>query len=171
VEVQALYSIVGDDTLLIMQKSFPAAAAIGVAVFCLIHLSPQALASDTDAQSPQHQAEVSKFVDGKLRTWQQRMNLQDWNIRVELVRADRLEPHTLGNIHWDTDVKKATIGVLAPQDYQLPYNAMLADMEVTIVHELVHLELASLPRSEASRRTEEHAVNEIAAALLRLARH
>jgi hypothetical protein len=43
-------------------------------------------------------------------------------------------------------------------------------MELTIVHELVHLELASLPRSEASRSTEEHAVNGIADALLALDR-
>jgi hypothetical protein len=48
---------------------------------------------------------------------------------------------------------------------------MLDDMEFTIVHEMVHLELASLPRSEASRRVEEHAVNEIATALLKLAAH
>jgi len=60
--------------------------------------------------------------------------------------------------------------VLSPEDYKLPYKAMLDDMEFTIVHELVHLELASLPRSEASRRVEEHAVNEIADALLNLAR-
>jgi len=33
----------------------------------------------------------------------------------------------------------------------------------------VHLELASLPRSEASRRIEEHTVNAIASALLKLA--
>jgi len=38
---------------------------------------------------------------------------------------------------------------------------MLQDMELTIVHELVHLELAALPRSQASRSTEEHAVNGI----------
>ena len=43
-------------------------------------------------------------------------------------------------------------------------------MEFTIVHELVHLELASLPRSEASRSNEEHAVNLSAEALLRLDR-
>jgi hypothetical protein len=47
---------------------------------------------------------------------------------------------------------------------------MLDDMELTIVHELVHLQLASLPRSEASRSTEEHAVNGIADALLDLDR-
>lgn len=98
------------------------------------------------------------------------MNLKDWDIRVELLRADHLEPRTLGNVHWDRDTKTATIGVLSPLDYQLPHNAMLADMEVTIVHELVHIELASLPRSDASRGTEEHAVHEITSALLRLAR-
>ena len=98
------------------------------------------------------------------------MNLKDWGIGIELVRADQLEPKTLGNIHWDTDIKAATIAVLSPQDYTLPHKAMLDDMEFTIVHELVHLQLASMPRSEASRRVEEHAVNEIASALLKLAR-
>jgi hypothetical protein len=47
---------------------------------------------------------------------------------------------------------------------------MLNDMELTIVHELVHLELSSLPRNEASRSSEEHAVNRIAEALLGLDR-
>ena len=81
-----------------------------------------------------------------------------------------LEPKTLGNIRWDTDARTATIGVLSTQNYQLPYQAMLDDMEFTIVHELVHLHLASLPRSDASRRVEEHAVNELAKALLNLAK-
>jgi hypothetical protein len=44
-------------------------------------------------------------------------------------------------------------------------------MEFTLVHELIHLELASLPRSDASRTDEEHAVNHMAEALLRLDRH
>jgi hypothetical protein len=47
---------------------------------------------------------------------------------------------------------------------------MLDDMEFTVVHELVHLQLSSLPRSEASRSAEEHAVNEITQALLNLAK-
>jgi hypothetical protein len=41
-------------------------------------------------------------------------------------------------------------------------------MEFTIVHELIHLELASLPRSEASRSEEEYAINHLASALLDL---
>jgi hypothetical protein len=41
-------------------------------------------------------------------------------------------------------------------------------MELTVVHELVHLDLASLPRRQASRSSEEHAVNGIAQAMLGL---
>jgi len=147
------------------------AATFGKSVASLLFVvfSLQVSASGPEVRSEQQrQVEVHKFIADRLRTWQERMNLRDWDLRVELLRADQLEPKTLGNIHWDTDVKKATIGVLSPLDYPLPYNAMLADMEVTVVHELVHLQLASLPRSEASRRTEERAVNEIAATLLRL---
>ena len=127
--------------------------------------------NNPSSPTPERDAAVTKFIDQKLHLWQNRMNLEDWDIKVDVVRADKLEPKTLGNIHWDTDVKAATICVLSPEDYKLPYKAMLDDMEMTIVHELVHLELASLPRSDASRRVEEHAVNEIASALLKLARH
>jgi hypothetical protein len=62
------------------------------------------------------------------------------------------------------------IRVLDASDYRMPYREMLDDMEFTVVHELIHLELSSLPRSEASRRDEEHAVNQIADALLKLDR-
>jgi hypothetical protein len=60
--------------------------------------------------------------------------------------------------------------MLDASDYQLPLREMLDDMEVTIVHELVHLELASLPRNEASRASEELVVNRLTAALLMLDR-
>jgi hypothetical protein len=39
-------------------------------------------------------------------------------------------------------------------------------MESTIIHGVVHLELASLPRSKGRRTSEEHAVNGIAEAFL-----
>jgi len=47
--------------------------------------------------------------------------------------------------------RTAVIWVLDPADYQPPFHEMRDGMELTIVKELVHLELASLPRSEASR--------------------
>jgi hypothetical protein len=126
--------------------------------------------SAENAPSPQ-QAEgtASQFLAKKLQVWQERMNLKDWNIQIRMARTDKLAPRSLGNIHWDMQLKTATISVLHPADYNLPFQSMLDDMEFTIVHELVHLELASLPRSEASRGSEERAVNEIARALMRLA--
>ena len=89
-------------------------------------------------------------------------------------RASELKPKTLGNIHWDMEKKTAILRVLDPADYRLPYREMLQDMEFTVVHELIHLELApvlsDLQRSDANRREEEHSVNHMAEALLKLDR-
>jgi hypothetical protein len=79
-----------------------------------------------------------------------------------------LKPGTLGGIRWDKRRKSAGIAILNSSEYQLPFCEMLDDMEFTIVHELLHLQLSSLPRSEASRRPEEIAVNHIAEALVEL---
>ena len=66
------------------------------------------------------------------------------------------------------------IRVLDPADYRLPYREMLDDMEFTVVHELIHLEMSSVlshfARSDADRSAEEHAVNHMADALLHLDR-
>src|SRR5580693_1931951 len=117
---------------------------------------------------------AGSFTAEKVSMWQKRLNLQDWNITVAVARATELKPKTLGNIHWDSDKKTATIHVLDPADYTLPFEAMLKDMEFTVVHELIHLELspvlAPLQRSDENRRDEEHAVNHIAQALLDLDR-
>jgi hypothetical protein len=64
--------------------------------------------------------------------------------------------------------------VLDPADYRLPFPDVLKDAEFTVVHELIHLELVPVPTqlqcTDASRREEEHAVNQMADALLRLDR-
>jgi hypothetical protein len=114
--------------------------------------------------------QTESFVNARLAIWQQRLNLTDWKISIIMSHPADLKPKTLGNIHWDADKKSAVIRVLDASDYRLPYREMLEDMEFTVVHELIHLELSSLPRSEASRREEEHAVNTIADALLKLDR-
>jgi hypothetical protein len=117
---------------------------------------------------------AESFTAEKLWLWQKRLNLQDWKITVAMARASELKPKTLGNIHWDSDKKTATIHVLDPADYTLPLEAMLKDMEFTVVHELIHLELspvlAPLQRTDENRRDEEHAVNHMAQALLDLDR-
>jgi hypothetical protein len=111
-----------------------------------------------------------QYAVERLAVWQRRLKLEDWRISVLPARSTELKPKTLGAIRWDKGKKTATIWVLDPADYQLPFREMLDDMELTVVHELVHLELASLPRSQASRSTEERAVNGFADALLALDR-
>ena len=117
---------------------------------------------------------AESFAREKLSVWQKRLNLQYWNVALEVVRSTELRPKTLGNIHWDTDKKTAVIRVLDPADYSLPFHEMLDDMEFTVVHELIHLEMAPalshLTRSDADRSEEEHAVNHMTAALLHLDR-
>lgn len=113
---------------------------------------------------------VGRFIEEKLALWQQRLKLENWKIAVAMSRRTDLKPKTLGGIRWDKGKKSAAMAVLDPSEYRLPFGEMLADIEFTIVHELVHLELASLPRSEASRSSEEHAVNQITEALLLLDR-
>ena len=151
----------------------------GVAVLFLFSLGGFSYAADGSAAVP---AQVSpaqrdqwvacqKFVQEKLHVWQQRLNLESWKVTVLLSRRSDLKPKTLGNIHWDADTMTATIRVQDPADYKLPFKEMLEDMEFTVVHELVHLQLSSLPRSQASRRAEEHAVNQITESLLKLARY
>jgi hypothetical protein len=114
------------------------------------------------------------FASERLWVWQKRLNLQAWDLSVVATRADDLKPKTVGNIHWDREKKTAVIRVLDPADYHLPFDEMLRDIEFTVVHELIHLEmvpvLSDLQRTEENRREEEHAVNHMAEALLRLDR-
>lgn len=121
-----------------------------------------------DTRDPAKVAEI--FANNRLAEWQQRLNLEDWKISVVMTRRSDLKPRTLGAIRWDKPKKTAVMWVLDASENQLPMCEMLANMELTIVHELVHLELSSLPRSEASRPIEERAVSRIAQALLKLDR-
>jgi hypothetical protein len=114
--------------------------------------------------------QTGSFVKAKLAYWQPRLELQAWTISVVMAHAGDLKPETLGNIHWDARHKTAVIRVLDPSDYRLSCAGTMKDMEVTLVHEMVHLELSSLPRSQASRAEEERAVNRITDALLGLER-
>jgi hypothetical protein len=111
------------------------------------------------------------YLRDKVALWQERLNLEDWSVSLVVSQQSDLRPGTLGNIHWDADKKTAVIRVLGTSDGQKPSQAALLDMECTVVHELIHLELASLPKTDASRSDEELAVVHLAAALLALDRN
>lgn len=103
-----------------------------------------------------------------LKLWQKRLRLEDWKIDVKIVRIWDLEQGTLGHIDWSTVHHTALIKVLNPADYELPPDKIPADMELSIVHELVHLHLSVLPLNKSSRNVEEQVVSMIADALINL---
>jgi hypothetical protein len=125
-------------------------------------------ARPTEPALSEYGRRAQEFVDGKLTLWQQRLKLEGWQISVVMARGSDLPPKTMGGIRWDKGKKSAVIWVLDPSDYRLPFREMLDDMELTVVHELVHLDLASLPHGQASRESEEQAVSGIAQAMLGL---
>jgi len=141
-------------------------------VLFLLPFTPCGLAEPAGSEPEGHERALlaESFVNQRLLVWQQRLNLQGWQISITMSHAGDLKPKTLGNIHWDADQKSAAIRILDASDYNKSFRDMLDDMEFTVVHELIHLELSSLPRSSASRRDEEHTVNQIADALLKLDR-
>jgi len=118
-------------------------------------------------EQAERQALAHRYVHEVLPYWQRRLQLDEWHVYVLLSRPADLRPGTLGNIHWDAEKKTATIHVMDASGYPADIARMLKDMEVTIVHELVHLELASLPVSDADRSNQEFAIDHITDALLR----
>ena len=153
----------------------------GTAVLLLTYLLlPVPLGSiPADSLQPEklgheHTVLVESFAKEKLWYWQNRLNLNDWNVSLAAVHSTALRPNTLGNIRWDIENKTATIRVLDPAEYSMPFREMLDDIEVTVVHELIHLKrdlvLNRYSSNEANRRKEEHAVNRLTETLLKLDR-
>ncbi len=142
--------------------------------FCGLSFAQPKTTPASPAEAREHTLLAERFATERLSVWQQRLSLQDWKISIVVARSTELKPRTLGNIHWDSDKKTAIIRVLDPADYKMAFDDVLKDIEFTVVHELIHLELSPvlspLQRNDANRREEEHAVNHMAEALLELDR-
>src|SRR5437879_2760627 len=103
-----------------------------------------------------------------LKTWQKRLALEDWDINAQLVRSWELKPDTLGNLRWNSASKTATIRIMHPMDYDLPASEIPNDIEYTVLHELIHLQLSAIPKAAGSKEVEERVVNRIGEALFAL---
>jgi hypothetical protein len=107
---------------------------------------------------------VESHLDRQLRSWQKRLGMEEWRLTVRLVRQKDLDKNTWGNAEWDPDEKTGTISVLDPLDYNLKGGGLRLDMECTIVHELVHIQVSPLDARDENIR--EDVVNRIMTALL-----
>jgi len=107
---------------------------------------------------------VESHLDRQLKSWQKRLGMEDWRFTLRLVRQNQLDKNTWGNAEWNPEEKTGTISVLDPVDYNLKGSDLRLDMECTIVHELVHIQVSPLEAPDANVR--EDVVNNIMTALL-----
>ena len=75
------------------------------------------------------------------REWQKRLRLDAWDVRVGIARERDLEGGgRSGEVSYSIEAGKAVIRLLDPTDY--PDLDFPQDMEITLVHELLHLKFA-----------------------------
>lgn len=74
--------------------------------------------------------------------WQRVLRLQDWLVVVRIVRKrDMKFDNSAGEAGWTPDRRDAIIRILDPLDYE-PTRIYEQDMELSLVHELLHLHFA-----------------------------
>ena len=85
--------------------------------------------------------------------WQERLGLSNWEIGIQICSSETLElPEVQGTNIVSLETERALITILAPEDY--PPTPFEQDMEVSLVHELLHIPLKYIARPE--RGTLEH---------------
>lgn len=107
---------------------------------------------------------LETHLDQRLKFWQKRLGLDDWTMTLRVVRQREINPDAWGSAEWDPTAKTALINVLDPRDYNLKGAELKLDMECTIVHELVHIQVA--PLAARTNHEREDVVNRIMTALL-----
>lgn len=116
-------------------------------------------------------------LEERLAYWQKVLRLQDWRIHVEMVDSDEIE-NNAGQCHVHQHGKTAVIKLIKPEAYNRTSSFAKAfpdtlEVEVTLVHELLHIPFDGLfveEENEIREDREEQALEMTAHALVRLDR-
>lgn len=107
--------------------------------------------------------------------WQKALRLQDWVVIVRLARASEFANsiHCGGQVEWSILKRAAVIKISEAEDYANLCNKdfeIEQDMEVTLVHELLHLHTAPLAHvlkaESLEERYEEQMIDAVSRALV-----
>lgn len=114
-------------------------------------------------------AGTEKHLERRCRYWQALLRLEDWDVTVRLV--DELPGHALGRCWWLDEKAIATIRILRPERCD-PGRIPAQDVEVTLVHELLHLHFAAFTAENHTPQAtaQEVAIDRCARALVGLER-
>ena len=104
---------------------------------------------------------------------QERLGLQSWNVKTGIYRERNFcGPERQGENEYNLATGTSLIRILDPVDY--PESKFKQDMEVTLVHELLHLVFAPFEPDEDSKELEqkfmERAICQLSGALVKLKR-
>ena len=107
------------------------------------------------------------------KEWQERLGLQSWNVKTGIYRERNFcGPERQGENEYNLATGTSLIRILDPVDY--PESKFKQDMEVTLVHELLHLVFAPFEPDEDSKELEqkfmERAICQLSGALVKLKR-
>lgn len=106
------------------------------------------------------------------REWQERLKIQYWDIKIGIFRArDFVKSDSRAEVSWTKTNATAILRILDPVDYDR--ELWPQDMEVSLVHELLHLRFCEADITEAGSLEDvmlERAIDHTAEALVRLKR-
>lgn len=77
-------------------------------------------------------------AENSIKEWQERLLLQDWDLKIKIVRQSKLPPDAMAHVSCVFQSKQALIRLTDPIDYPKDA-AWLQDHEQSLVHELLHL--------------------------------
>ena len=104
--------------------------------------------------------------------WQERLHLQSWDIKTGIYRErDFYGPGRQGENEYNLATGTSLIRILDPADY--PKSQFKQDMEITLVHELLHLVFAPFEPDEEKKlkyKFMERAICQLAGVLVSLKR-
>jgi hypothetical protein len=106
-----------------------------------------------------------------LAEWQERLGLQDWDIRAQLV-GNRALPDAKGDTNIRVVSREAIVRVLDPAHWE-DYSGFVHDPEKTLVHELLHclwLQWDDFPEDLAQDRMCHQTLDRLAKVLVKLKR-
>lgn len=107
------------------------------------------------------------------RVWQERLRLQDWDITVRFARVTEFEhKSTMGDCDTFPDKRSALIRIQDPQDWHEAPSHLAScpwDLELTLVHELLHVHFRKSQPRVGGRRWSDHeaAIHRVSEALVR----
>ncbi len=113
-----------------------------------------------------------KQLEKALAKWQKILRLMDWKIDISIERGRYFSnQESQAEVEWYIQNKRAVIKILDPIDYEDALDEQ--DMELSLVHELLHLHLAPFDTFESGSQEEialEQCIEMISMALVNLER-